>query len=208
MAKKEPITIDASEYQALMNAVSILSEGIADLVERIENLDDSDPTSREVELDENNDPFLEEVREKVFEEYKDEDYKEIFVLKEGLEEAGIPFSFLEKDDGFQIMYPDSENCICSVSENAESYGSDSDLLEIEGLLSEEERINSDNKVGWIKADEVFERIVNDFDSENDVDSGVEMENDNMEEDWSDMESNFHDTEYDDYENNEDYDPVE
>lgn len=208
MAKKEPITIDVSEYQALMNAVSILSEGISDLEERIENLTDSAPASREVELDENDSSLFEDVREKVSEEHKDEDYKEIFVLKEGLEEAGIPFSFSEKDDGFQIMYPDSENCICSVIENSESYGSDRDLLEIEGLLSEEERINSDNTVGWIKADEVFERIVNDFDGENDVDTGTEMDNYNIEENWSDLESNFQDTEYDDYENNENYDPIE
>ena len=84
-------------------------------------------------------------------------YKEIFRLKEMLEKATIPFKFKHVfRNGYQIVYP-NDTFICSVIEHDFSYGSDEDLLEIMGLLTNEER-KFDSVKGWLTAENVFERI--------------------------------------------------
>lgn len=97
-------------------------------------------------------------------------YKEIFKLKEMLEQAGIPFEFIyrtenysglpnykERYQSYQICYPQSKGRVCSVIETFGSYGNDEDLLEIKGLLTDEEAEN-DSVVGWLSAENVFNRI--------------------------------------------------
>jgi hypothetical protein len=91
------------------------------------------------------------------------EYKEIVKLKEKLEEAKIPFEFSTLFDGYQICYPekntkDKEDVReCSVIEHYGSYGHSVDLLEIMGLLTEEES-QDDDVLGYLSADEVFQRI--------------------------------------------------
>lgn len=93
-------------------------------------------------------------------------YTEIFKLEEMLERADIPFEFQEVftdsayEKGYQIGYPvlpPNNNNICSVVEHGFSYGHRDDLLEIMGLLTDEEREN-DSVVGWLSAENVFDRI--------------------------------------------------
>ena len=105
-------------------------------------------------------------------------YTEIFRLKEMLEKAGIPFVY--KDESWEIpvlneswkkvisnrrwhhyhIYYPAEgvgNVVCSIIEGDGSYGREQDLLEIMGLLTEEEA-EYDSVVGHLTAEEVFERI--------------------------------------------------
>lgn len=92
-------------------------------------------------------------------------YKEIFKLKEMLEKAGIPHKFINwktewfRHEKWQITYPNVEpqNCICSCIEGFGTYGEEQDLLEIRGLLTEEE-FENDSVLGHLTAEEVFERI--------------------------------------------------
>lgn len=85
---------------------------------------------------------------------------EIFKLKELLEQAGIPFEFYLEKEGCHICYPmDGENRVCSAIQTKWSYGHEVDLIEIMGLLTEEER-EEDSVKGWLAAEEVFERIKN------------------------------------------------
>lgn len=92
-------------------------------------------------------------------------YKEIFKLKEMLEKAKIPFVFKEYNDfrnGYQILYPaDGIENKCSVIEHKFSYGHQQDLLEIMGLLTDEE-LKYDNVAGFLSAENVFERIKKDY----------------------------------------------
>ena len=96
-----------------------------------------------------------------------ENYKEIFRLKEMLEKANIPFEFKEHHDyrnGYQILYPaDGEINRCSVIEHSFSYGNKRDLLEIMGLLTDEES-EYDSVVGFLSAENVFERIKKDYET--------------------------------------------
>lgn len=94
-------------------------------------------------------------------------YKEIFKLKKMLESANIPFDFFEMDpqarliipewEHWHINYPNRNKCVVSVIEGIGSYGEQEDKLEIMGGLTEEER-KHDQVVGWLTAEEVFERI--------------------------------------------------
>ena len=91
-------------------------------------------------------------------------YNEIFKLKSLLEENHIPFEWIEHNDfrnGYQICYPvKSEKPVCSVVEHLFSYGSQKDLLEIQGLLTaEEEEEEYDSVLGNLTADNVFQRIL-------------------------------------------------
>lgn len=89
-----------------------------------------------------------------------EKYTEIFRLKKMLEDANIPFEFLWHGDlmGFQICYPATgDKRVCSVIEHSFSYGNEDNLLEICGLLTEEEA-EVDSVLGYLSADNVFERI--------------------------------------------------
>ena len=87
-------------------------------------------------------------------------YKEILKLRDMLEEAHrdlIGYQILFYDG--QILFYDGGKMICSVVENMYSYGNESDLLEIMGLLTEEES-EMDSVVGWLTAENVFNRIQN------------------------------------------------
>ena len=94
-------------------------------------------------------------------------YKEIFKLKKMLEDAKIPFDFFEANpdmrtlipewEHWHINYPNREKCIISVIEGIGTYGEADDKLEIMGGLTEEEAENND-VVGWLTAENVFERI--------------------------------------------------
>ena len=90
-----------------------------------------------------------------------EKYTEIFKLKKMLEDAHIPFEWIEHGgdkQGYQICYPkEGEERICSVIEHEYSYGNEKDLLEILGLLTLEEEKNN-SVVGYLTADNVFSRI--------------------------------------------------
>ena len=97
-----------------------------------------------------------------------------------LEENHIPFEWIEHNDlrnGYQICYPEKdEKRVCSVIEHSFSYGSQEDLLEIQGLLTADEEkcdsvlgnlshmgagavcsnLKSDGKAVVIHADEDYE----------------------------------------------------
>ena len=94
-------------------------------------------------------------------------YTEIFKLKKMLEEAKIPFVFIDRSTAFtayQIAYP-IPNFKCSIVQGDYSYGSKENLLEIMGLLTEEER-KQDDVVGGLTAEEVFKRIKENWENEN------------------------------------------
>ena len=99
-------------------------------------------------------------------------YKAIFQLAEKLKEAGIPFDFHDRSrkemgiEKYQIEYPagyanKNQRRKCSVIEGDGSYGRFDDLLEIMGLLTEEEE-KRDCVVGWLTVDDVFNRIQADY----------------------------------------------
>lgn len=88
-------------------------------------------------------------------------YNEIFKLKAMLENAGIQYEFRPCFDGYQICYPSAKDRICSVIEQNFSYGSEKDKLEIMGLLTPEEK-ECDEVVGYLTAENVFERISKDW----------------------------------------------
>ena len=89
-------------------------------------------------------------------------YNEIFKLKKMLEKSLVPFEWKEFDkpskQGFQILYPNDKNRVCSVIEHSFSYGSQEDLLEIQGLLTADEE-KCDSVLGNLTADDVFQRIL-------------------------------------------------
>lgn len=86
-------------------------------------------------------------------------YNEIFKLKDMLEKAAIPFDLSELHGGFHIVYPCSDGAVCSVIEHDFSYGRRKDLLEIRGLMTEKERLDTDDDVlGFLTAQDVFNRI--------------------------------------------------
>lgn len=86
-------------------------------------------------------------------------YDEIFKLEAMLKEAQIPFVFKRHPgmNGFQICYPTyGRERICSVILHNGSYGREQGLLEIMGLLMPWE--DGDDVLGYLTADDVFERI--------------------------------------------------
>jgi hypothetical protein len=91
------------------------------------------------------------------------EYKEIFKLMEMLTQEGIPFEFIDLHgvmlEGWQICYPSRDtDLVCSIVEHKYSYGNYADRLEIMGLLTEEERASGDSVMGWLTAEDVFQRI--------------------------------------------------
>lgn len=87
-------------------------------------------------------------------------FTEIMRLHEMLILTGIPHEMARNFDGWQIGYPvldPIEERVCSIVENCISYGHGNDLLEIMGLLTPEEEEN-DSVLGWLTADNVFDRI--------------------------------------------------
>ena len=84
---------------------------------------------------------------------------EIIRLKEMLEEAKIPFEFYLEKESYHICYPmEGEGRKCSVVQSSWTYGGNENKLEIMGLLTGVER-EENSVLGWLCAEEVFERIV-------------------------------------------------
>lgn len=72
----------------------------------------------------------------------------------------IPFEVTTDADGNennQIWYPSKENNVCDVICHKYSYGYEQGLLEIMGLLTENES-EIDSVAGWLTPEDVFERI--------------------------------------------------
>lgn len=86
-----------------------------------------------------------------------ERYTEILKLDKMLEEAEIPHTLTRSRDGWQVFYPDVDNCVADAIEFYGSYGSEEDLLEIMGLLTPEEA-EHDSVLGHLTAENVFERM--------------------------------------------------
>ena len=99
-------------------------------------------------------------------------YTEIFKLKKMLEEAGIPFEFFNRSngnfEGYQIIYRHQteqlDDFACSIIQGDISYGGNKNLLEIMGLLTEEEK-KQDSVIGFLTAEEVFKRIKEDWEND-------------------------------------------
>lgn len=89
--------------------------------------------------------------------FTDPQYKEILKLDTMLTEAGIPHERIRIFDGWQVCYPSKGLCIMDAIEHFGSYGRESDKIEIMGLLTPKEKEN-DSVLGYLTAEEVFERI--------------------------------------------------
>lgn len=99
-------------------------------------------------------------------------YKEIFRLAKMLKDAKIPFDFYEMTpkmknfipewEHYHINYPSKDNCVISVIEGTGTYGEQNDKLEIMGGLTPEEVEESGTVLGWLTAEDIFERIKKDW----------------------------------------------
>lgn len=96
---------------------------------------------------------------------------EIERLVSMLDEACIPY---ERDDDTEynrlvnvsikrIKYPCNDNFICSAIQGDYTLGGRENLIEIMGLLTDEEH-QYDEVRGYLTADEVFQRIKTDWDA--------------------------------------------
>lgn len=76
-----------------------------------------------------------------------------------LKTIGIPFEVTEQDffHTKQVWYPSKANAVCDVICHEFSMGGNEGLLEIMGLLTEEEA-ERDSVVGWLDAVNVVTRI--------------------------------------------------
>lgn len=92
---------------------------------------------------------------------------EIERLAKMLKNAGIPFERANDPAGIlpkewrmrRLKYPSKENEVCSVIQGKGSYGNAANLLEIRGLLTAKEG-NNNSVLGWLTAENVFDRIKN------------------------------------------------
>lgn len=80
---------------------------------------------------------------------------QILRLGSMLQADNIPFEIRKCYDGYQICYPSKEECVSDAICHSGSYGHQQELLEIMGLVDEEEVGNSVE--GWLTAEQVFER---------------------------------------------------
>ncbi len=101
-------------------------------------------------------------------------YSEICKLEALLSGAAIPHRITRCLDGWQIIYPDERTgrTVCSCVEHHMSYGSSQNLLEIMGLLNNNER-KFDKVVGFLTADNVFGRMKDDWERRKNRGSKVE-----------------------------------
>lgn len=91
--------------------------------------------------------------------------KEIEKLKQMLKDNKIPCevnsSYCKSifGEGYidRVAYPSVKNRVCYAIQGAGTYGNDENLIEIMGLLTDEEK-KRDSIVGYLTADEVFKRI--------------------------------------------------
>ena len=95
-------------------------------------------------------------------------YTEIFKLKDMLDAIDLKYEFFDRSVKFAerihehyqiILLDENGERIVSVIQGTGTYGSSDNLLEIMGLLTPEEE-KHDSVVGWLTADEVYERIMN------------------------------------------------
>lgn len=89
---------------------------------------------------------------------------EMVTLIDMLASANIPFELRTDACGNknnQIFYPSYKDYVCDVICHEFSYGGRDGLLEIMGLLDEEEQ-ECDDVVGWLTAENVFARIYTHF----------------------------------------------
>ena len=89
---------------------------------------------------------------------------EMTTLIDRLTSANIPFELTTDCCGNkngQLWYPSCENNVCDVICHEYSYGGKEGLLEIMGLLDEEES-EYDDVLGWLTAENVFARIYTHF----------------------------------------------
>lgn len=84
-------------------------------------------------------------------------YTEINRLHKMLTKAEIPHTFQPAFDGFQIRYEHLGQLVCSAISHCYSYGGSKNKIEIMGLLTAEEA-ECDSVVGYLSADDVFNRI--------------------------------------------------
>lgn len=90
-------------------------------------------------------------------------YKEILELDRLLNEAGIAHMTYRAMDGWQLSYADMNgDFITDAIEYSGSYGAGKDLLEIAGTLVQVDDGSDYPVEGWLTAQEVFERIRNDW----------------------------------------------
>ena len=90
-----------------------------------------------------------------------EKYTEILRLHRMLSAVNIPHRVDRSFDGWQIVDFYNGKQIADVVQHFGSYGADENLLEIMGLLTPEEE-EHDTVLGYLTAEEVFERIKNDY----------------------------------------------
>lgn len=86
--------------------------------------------------------------------------REIERLVKMLDNTIIPYELTDDAMGNsnnQIWYPNHDEKICDVICHEYSYGGNDGYLEIMGLTQ-----NEDDVEGWLTAEEVFDRIYNDF----------------------------------------------
>lgn len=81
-------------------------------------------------------------------------YQEILKLDKMLDAMEIPHETIRRYDGWQVIYPNDKDRVADVIECFGSYGHEEDLLEIMGLLTEEEG----RVLGYLTAIEVCERM--------------------------------------------------
>lgn len=91
-----------------------------------------------------------------------EKYTEILKLNEMLTKYEIPYSVDRMLDGYQIVYFYNGERIADAVQHCGSYGEDENLIEIMGCLTPEEEEEGANALGWLTAEEVFERFLKDF----------------------------------------------
>lgn len=88
----------------------------------------------------------------------DINFEEFDKLEHLLVDAGIPYEKQRNFGGKQIAYPRfGDDRVCSVILHKGSYGREKGLLEIMGLLTDEE-YECDSVAGYLTADDVFNRI--------------------------------------------------
>ena len=98
---------------------------------------------------------------------KNSSYQEILKLDRMLTDANIPHTLQRRFDGWQICYPverPSYDCVMDAIELFCSYGHEKDRLEIRGLLTPEEE-EIDSVLGYLTAEDVFERISRHYNGE-------------------------------------------
>ena len=100
------------------------------------------------------------------------DFAEMDKLEQLLVEADIPYEKSRVFGGKQLQYPcKGSDRVCSVILHKGSYGRSEGLLEIMGLLTDEE-LECDDVVGYLTADDVFSRIKNHWEKKGGKDDNV------------------------------------